>query len=114
MTRVPKARPVPKAENDRMSYAIVVASNAVTDDELWRIVRDAATAIAQQVDDGHATFDVEVADVLDVCVHCGLTIENVGGDHWLHVSDDPRTPIGSAQCVGDAWGEVATPPESEG
>lgn len=52
----------PKAENDRTSYTIVVASNAVSDAMLYRIACEAATAIAAKVDDGYATFDVDVVE----------------------------------------------------
>ncbi len=46
------------------------------------------------------------------CRHCGEPLENLGSverSHWVHVSDNPRAPIGSAQCVGDHWGKVAAP-----
>ncbi len=46
------------------------------------------------------------------CKHCRDEIENLGNaetPHWVHISSDPRAPIGSAQCVGDYWGEIAAP-----
>lgn len=47
-----------------------------------------------------------------VCANCEQPVENVGTtdtSHWLHISNDPRAPIGSAQCVGDHWGKLASP-----
>jgi hypothetical protein len=56
-----------------------------------------------------------------VCANCDEPIESIGivgedsslgmtpGEHWVHISTDPRAPIGSAQCTGDHWGEIATP-----
>jgi DNA-directed RNA polymerase subunit RPC12/RpoP len=53
---------------------------------------------------------------MTVCATCETPIENVGTadePHWLHISTNPRAPIGSAQCVGDHWGKIASPAQPE-